>query len=242
MPGTWLQSFVARRSFLTRLGTGIGILGATSVASAAALAAASPAAAPPAAPKEWKPARHEQDNWLDEVPGVHRFMFDTTTAPGFDAALRFANNYYFTNKMAYDLKDSDLAVLLIARARSTAFGYSDAMWAKYGMVFSQQSGFTDPKTKQPPTVNFYAKADDGSGDPVAGAMQTLIKAGVRIGVCAAATRNIAQRVAMATNGDRDAINKELSTNLICPNARMVPAGIVAVNRAQERGYSLVSPG
>jgi hypothetical protein len=30
--------------------------------------------------------------------------------------------------------------------------------------------------------------------------------------------------------------------LICPNARMVPAGIVAVNRAQERRYSLVSPG
>ena len=236
MPGTWLQSFIARRSFLARLGTGIGILGATTVASSAALAAA------PAGPKEWKPARHEQDNWLDEVPGVHRFVFDTTTPAGFDAALRFARNYYFTNEMSYGLKDSDLAVLLIARARSTAFGYSDAMWAKYGMLLSQQSGFTDPKTKQPPAVNFYAKADDGSGDPVSGAMQALIKSGVRIGVCAAATRNIAMRIATATNGDRETINKELSSNLICPNARMVPAGIVAVNRAQERGYSLVSPG
>ena len=28
-------------------------------------------------------------------------------------------------------------------------------------------------------------------------------------------------------------------NLV-PNARLVPAGIVAVNRAQERGYALVS--
>ena len=238
MPGTWLQSFIARRSFLARLGAGIGVLGATSVASSAAIAAASPAAAP----KEWKPARHEQDNWLDEVPGVHRFVFDTTTPAGFDAALRFARNYYFTNEMSYSLKDSDLAVLLIARARSTAFGYSDAMWAKYGMLLSQQSGFTDPKTKQPPAVNFYAKPDDGSGDPVSGALPALIKSGVRIGVCAAATRNIAMRIAMATNGDREAINKELSSNLICPNARMVPAGIVAVNRAQERGYALVSPG
>jgi intracellular sulfur oxidation DsrE/DsrF family protein len=195
-----------------------------------------------ASPAAWRPARHDQDNWLEEIPGVHRFVFDTTTPSGFDAALRFANNYYATNQTAYGLKDNDLAVLLIARARSTAFGYSDAMWAKYGTHFSEQSGFTDPKTKQPPAVNFFAKPDDGSGDPASGAMQALIKKGVRIGVCAAATRNIALRIATATSGDRDAINKELSSNLICPNARMVPAGIVAVNRAQERGYSLVSPG
>jgi intracellular sulfur oxidation DsrE/DsrF family protein len=32
--------------------------------------------------------------------------------------------------------------------------------------------------------------------------------------------------------------KEMAANLI-PNARLVPAGIVAVNRAQERGYSFV---
>ena len=36
----------------------------------------------------------------------------------------------------------------------------------------------------------------------------------------------------------DAIFKELTENLV-PNGRMVPAGIVAVNRAQERGYSFV---
>ena len=237
MAGTWLEALVARRSFLGRLGAGIGVIGAAAVASSPAVAAALPAASP----KEWKPARHEQDNWLEEVPGLHRFVFDTTTAGGFDAALRYAQNYYFTNEMSYGLKDSDLAVLFIARARSTAFGYSDAMWAKYGMMFSQQSGFTDPKTKQPPAVNFFARAGDAA-DQDAGTMQALIKMGVRIGVCAAATRNIALRIATATNGDREAINKELSSNLICPNARMVPAGIVAVNRAQERGYSLVSPG
>jgi hypothetical protein len=53
--------------------------------------------------------------------------------------------------------------------------------------------------------------------------------------------NIAGRTAKAT-GDTDAIIKELGANLVCPNARLVPAGIVAVNRSQERGYSIVSPG
>ncbi len=236
MTGKWLQSLMARRSFLARLGMGAGVLSVSAVGSSAALAdvAGSDAA--------WHPARHDQDNWLDQIPGVHRFAFDTTTPAGVDAALRFANNYYNVNQNAYGVKDTDLAVLIIVRAKSTSFGYSDAVWAKYGAQLSEQSGFTDPKTKQAPTVNFYAKPADGSGDPISGAMQALIKKGVHFGVCASATRNIAGRIAKATGGEPDAIIKELSANLVCPNARMVPAGIVAVNRAQERGYSLCSPG
>jgi hypothetical protein len=37
----------------------------------------------------------------------------------------------------------------------------------------------------------------------------------------------------------DALYKELTANLV-PNAHIVPAGIVAVNRAQERGYTLAT--
>jgi intracellular sulfur oxidation DsrE/DsrF family protein len=112
------------------------------------------------------------------------------------------------------------------------------MWAKYGKQFSEQSEFTDPKTKQPPTVNVYAKR----GDPVSGAMLALIKKGIHFRVCATAIRGIAGRIAKAAGGDTDAIVEELGANLICANARFVPAGIVAVNRAQEHGFSLVSPG
>ncbi len=42
-----------------------------------------------------------------------------------------------------------------------------------------------------------------------------------------------------TGGNTDTIYDELVVNIV-GNARMVPAGIVAVNRAQERGYTLVS--
>ena len=43
----------------------------------------------------------------------------------------------------------------------------------------------------------------------------------------------------ATNGTTDDIYKELTSNLVA-NAHMVPAGIVAVNRAQEHGYTFVT--
>jgi hypothetical protein len=71
-------------------------------------------------------------------------------------ALRFAGNYFTANQNAYGLKDSDLAVVIVARHKSTSFAYTDAIWAKYGKQLSEQAEFTDPKTKEPPKINVYA--------------------------------------------------------------------------------------
>jgi hypothetical protein len=54
-----------------------------------------------------------------------------------------------------------------------------------------------------------------------------------------ATRQLAKPLAAAAGGDAESVFKELSANLVS-NSHLVPAGIVAVNRAQERGYSFVS--
>ena len=217
---SWWERSVARRWFLTRLGAGAGVLGATAVGSSTALAQA-PAGA------SWKPTRHSQDDWLDKIPGQHRFVFDTTTPDGLALGLLFASNYFTANRDAYGLQDHDLAVVIVARHKSTSFGYNDAMWAKYGKQFSEQSGFADPKTKQAPTANLYADRID-----------PLIKKGVQFAVCQMSSRRISGAIAQATGGDAGNILKELAANLM-PNARIVPAGIVAVNRAQERGYSFV---
>jgi len=44
---------------------------------------------------------------------------------------------------------------------------------------------------------------------------------------------------MATKANGDAVYKELVANLV-PNSHMVAAGVVAVNRAQEYGFTLLS--
>jgi hypothetical protein len=56
-----------------------------------------------------------------------------------------------------------------------------------------------------------------------------------------ATRAIAGTLAKATGGNTDDIFNELAKNLV-PNGHLVPAGILAVNRAQEHGYALASAG
>jgi intracellular sulfur oxidation DsrE/DsrF family protein len=223
------QSSMARRLFLARLGAGAGVVGAAVAGSPAAMAQA-------AADAPWRPARHSQDDWYDKIPGVHRFVFDTSTAEGMGWALQFASNYYAANQDGYGLKDSDLAVVIVARHKATEFAYTDTIWAKYGKQLSEHSEYTDPKTKLPPTINIYTAEGDGSAQ--AGKMNALIKKGVHFAVCGMSTRGIAGRIAKANGVETDSVVKEITANLI-GNSHMVGAGILAVNRAQERGYSFI---
>jgi intracellular sulfur oxidation DsrE/DsrF family protein len=207
----------ARRVFLERLGTGaVGL----------SVLAEAPAAAQSVATPEWRPRRHAEDDWLDRIPGVHRFVLDTTSPAGFEAALRFVSNYFTANHDGYRLDDQDLAVVIVARHHSTPFAYTDVVWKKYGVPLGQRSAFTDPDTKQAPIRNVYRAQ-----------LQGLLDRGVHLAVCQMATRNTADVIVRAIGtGDVDSVYKELVGNLVS-NAHMVPAGIVAVNRAQERGYA-----
>lgn len=222
-----------RRSFLTGLNAGVASLAAMAVGRVAM------AQEKPAVTAHWEPARHAKDDWLDK-PSKHRLVFDTTTPDGLGEALAFAANYIRVNRAEYGVEDSDLAVVIVVRHRSTPFGYNDAMWAKYGAPMAAQSKFEDPKSKLAPKANVYKSADYGDLLPNRNVtLDALMKQGVQLAVCSVATRGYAGVVAQAVGGNADAINSELIANLALSNARMVPAGIVAVNRAQERGYSLV---
>lgn len=218
---------LARRKFVTRIGAAFGL-----VTAAGSVAQATPAQTNSSA--RWQATVHPADAWYDNIPGGHRFVFDTISPDGLSRAMGFASTFLEASKSGYGLKDSDSAIILIVRNRSTRFGYNDAMWAKYGKQFSEQlDNFVDPKTKQVPTVNIHATSG--------GTLDKLIQRGAQIAVCEVATHGVAGSLARTIDGDADAIFKELSANLV-PNARLVPAGIVAVNRAQEHGYALYAGG
>ena len=104
---SWLP--LARRSFLSQLGTGASaaIGAATLVAGGATLRAQSSGSA------RRQPRRYAQDNWLDELPGQHRLLLDTTTATGLGNALLYANNFLNSSQTDYGLKDADSAVVIV---------------------------------------------------------------------------------------------------------------------------------
>ena len=211
-----------RRSFLTRFNAGAAAIAALAAGGVARAQVKSAPAVP------FAPARHAQDDWMDQIPGKHRLVFDTTSVEGFRNAVLYASNFMLANRNDYGLENHDLAIIVVARHISTAYGYNNEMWAKYGASLAGRAPSADAQAKEPPKAN-----------PSSAALVELANQGVQFAVCSMATRRLAGMIARAAGGNADTAFAELSANLVS-NARLVSAGIVAVNRAQERGYSLVS--
>jgi intracellular sulfur oxidation DsrE/DsrF family protein len=206
-----------RRAFLTRF-------------PAAAALFAAPQATPAAPRPSPGPAQHTQDDWLDRAPEKHRVIFDVWMADRFSLALGYAGNWVKVNKEQYGLTDADLAVVLVARHGTTPFAFNEAMWAKYGKIFAANMSANDKVAHPNPATNVYATR-----------LGNLAKQGMRLAVCNLTLNAYTQIIAKETGSTEDAIRKELTANAI-GNAEFVPAGIVVVTRAQERGYAVVSIG
>ena len=217
-----------RRSMISGMGT-----------AAAVVALGSNAAGAQTATGRFQAARHPQDGWLDAVAGRHRTFIDASTPAGAGEAMLYANNLYVANKSGYALPESDIVVVVCLRHFATPFAFNDAMWTKYGKPMSAPLQFTDPRTKQAPSKNVFNSDYGMELTNLGNTIDSVVKRGTRFAVCDMATHFFAGMIAMASGGNPDAVYKELVANLI-PNSHMVPAGVVAVNRAQEYGYTLLT--
>lgn len=228
------NSRTERRSFLTQLGAGMTVAGA-------AFAAGDAPAAAQAAGKPFHPARHQEDAWMNALPGSHRVVIDTTTPHGFGEALAFAGNFLTASASGYKLTDHDSAVIIVARHFSTPFAYKDPIWAKYGKGMPPVATMKDPKTSQVPAFNLFNAAGYGLDLPNFGTtIDAAVGRGVHFAVCQMATQFFAGMIAGET-GNKQAVYDELAGSLI-GNAHLVAAGVVGVNRAQEYGYTLITAG
>ncbi len=198
-------------------------LGAVAAASAAG---ARPAGAQERQPDTFSPRMHAEDGWMSAMRGVHRVVLDVTTPEGVPDAIRFVSNLYTGHRSGYDVRESDLAIVVCFRHSATPYGYADAIWSKYGRTL-------DAKATTPPVANPF---NSGSRLQLA----EMAKQGVQFMVCGTASRGIAGRIA-GQGGDADGVLKEMASNLV-PSARIVPAGVIGVTHAQERGFALLYVG
>ena len=223
-----------RRSLLSRLGV-----------AAAALtvgARAARAQAPATAATAFQPARHPQDEWMNALPGKHRTVIDCAAALAAGTGVFYANNIFTANRNGYQLADSDVAVIVVLRHEATVFAYNDTIWGKYSAPLAKLARVTHPKTNQAPTVNPLGSPEFGSVMNNLGVTAPAIaKRGAHFAVCDMATNRIAGVIASAVGSTPPVIYKELAANLL-PNGHLVAAGVVAINRAQEFGYSMLTAG
>jgi hypothetical protein len=219
-----------RRSFVTHLAAGLAAAGTAIVAGAA------PAFAAPS-PKEFKAARHPQDDWMDGLPGKHRLFLDAVSPRGAAEAISFATNYAMANKSGYGLEAAELAIMICYRHFATPFAFNDSVWAKYGALWSGVINFKDPATGAAPQRNAWNTKGLPGMQPNRGVtVEDAAARGYHFAVCDMATHVFADMTAKSAGGKADDIYAELRASAL-PNTHFVPAGIVAVGRAQERGYS-----
>jgi len=220
-----------RRSFLARLAAAVAAFAAGQSAASAQEAASKPSSPPSPSASRWQPTREAKDDWYDQMPGKHRLVFDSVSPEGVASAAQFTGNFFTGNKNGYGLESNDVAVIIVMRHRATQFAFTDAIWSKYGAHLSESEKFVDPKTNQAPAANVYRTN-----------LENQVKRGVQLAVCDLSTHRLANYIARKLeNGNADAVYKELTTNALA-NVHFVPAGIVAVNRAQEHGYALSHAG
>jgi len=219
-----------RRSFLGRLGL---------VAALASAAAATKAAAQTAR-QRFEPALHEEDAWM-ELPGTHRALVDAYTGLGGVNAMNYASNLMVTQKDVYMGAEADFAIIVCFRSQAAPLAYSDAIWEKYGKPLADYVNYHDPRTQENfprSPLNMSDRVDLPSRGHT---LQSNAARGVQFAVCSRATRHLSTILAAATGGTVDAIFQELAGS-IGVNARMVPAGVIATTRAQERGYTMLVAG
>ena len=213
------------------------ILGAGALVAGAGVLATAACAPKDTSAKGWTPAMEELDAWLDMPDTSHRMVFDTTSYDAASAALNYVTNFYLANDSGYGLKPEAIGTVLILRARSTPFGYADSIWAKYGSKFADFMKLDGDIAQRAKTANpLYTGGEpsEAGGDPVT--LASLHEKGTRFAICGMATRGISEMLAEDADASADDIEAEFKANLI-PGGLIVPAGIVAVNRAQEHGFA-----
>jgi intracellular sulfur oxidation DsrE/DsrF family protein len=222
------ESTVPRRSFFGRLAGGIAGLAVVPVLPVVACASSSP---PPPASLD------EVDTWLATMKGSQKVVYDCVQAAGGPDGILYGRNFMTLSQEKLGTQDADMSVIVSFRHFATPYGYNDAIWAKYPQ-FASMLKAEDPTTKKPAARNVPLH-DEVLGFKGA-SLPALQARGVQFAVCGAATSFLAGVLAGAS-GDAKAIEEELKANLI-PGARIVPAGVVAVQRAQKAGFAYTFAG
>ncbi len=214
-----------RRAFLGRVGAGAAILGLGG-ATPTALAAAMPALGAGVDP--------QLEAWFDKIQGKHRVVFDAPAVNGGLPAI-WPKVYMMTMNGTYGTKDADNTAVLILRHEAIAMGMQDAMWAKY--PFGEELNVKDGE--MPAKRNVFTSI---KGLPLDGiGVADLLSAGYLVGLCNMAITVNSANVAKKMNMDPAVVKQDWIDHLL-PGVQLVPSGVMAVSRAQEKGCAYVFAG
>ncbi len=209
------ESVAPRREFMRTVGIGAAAIAASAVGVRAA--GALPVDSPP------------DEAWLTRITGKHRQYFDAVSAnDGWPIA--FATTFIRKNMEAYGLKQSEITSIVGFRHMAVPLALNDAMWSKYHI--GKFLNITDKSTGAPALRNTFYNVKPGDLPMPGLSIDQFAALGGFFTVCDAALTALSGMAAGAAGLPASGAKAEWESNLL-PHFYIVPAGVLAVNRAQE---------
>jgi len=176
------------------------------------------------------------DKWLAGLNGKHRCLFDMPTADD-GIGLLHIRNWMNCWRDTYQMKDSELSAVGTLYAKTVPLGFTDDMWVKY--PFGAALEINDPATKAPLKRNMFAHPK--TGDTIAfgmldSAIEPLQARGVTFILCNNALNFWVGKLSAGGAGKPEVIRADLLAHML-PKVVVVPAMVVAIDKAQEKGLS-----
>lgn len=221
---------VLRRDFLGMLATGAAAAGIATLAVPGLSQAA-------ASPRLQSTPASGFDAWLGKIKGVHKQVYDATEVNQ-AMALAWARVFLMTN-VSVGVPASDCLSVVVLRHSAIPMALNTSLWGKYG--FGEMFEVENAQTKKPQGENIYYSSPVGTFLLPDMTIETLLKDGTLFGVCDMALTVYSSMAAKKMNMDAAEVKQEWVAGVL-PGIQIVPSGVLAVNRAQERGCTYVFAG
>ena len=180
----------------------------------------------------------EAESWFKNIKGNHRVVFDAAEPNGAFPII-WTWGFYATNNQTGS-PDNDITAMCVFRHNAIPFALEDSVWSKYklGEVFN----ITDNRTQKPATRNPYYNATDGDF-PLNGVdgIKKMQERGAMFCACNLALAVYSGIVAKKMGLDPAAVQKEWVSGVL-PGIQIVPAGIWALERAQQHNCAYIFAG
>ena len=218
------MSRTPRRGFLGRLFAG---------AAALAVAGVTPARLGAEAPGSPVGAAHPGDDWMHELKGKHRTVFDMSAHRN-GKPLNQAGNYLNAWRDAFGVKERDVNLVFGIHGEAIPIVLNDALWSRFKL--GEQYEVMDAGTKTPSARNPFSAANAAASKLVSAetSVETLQQRGVRFIVCMNTIAGATMKLTSAGFGTADEVRSAIMGGLL-PGVITVPAMVVALTQLQEHG-------
>lgn len=226
-----LSGTTDRRGFLGSIATGAATFGLAGLAAPLDLHAEEPGT-----------GADDPEEMFKKIKGKRRIVFDSPQ-PHEIFPFAWPRVFLLTNE-ATGSPEKDCGVVVVLRHDSIPYAFEDRLWEKY--KFGEMFKANDPETKAPATRNPFWKPKPGAfkvpgiGEVAIGINQ-LQDSGVLFCVCGAAITVYSAVAASKMEKDAAEIKKDWESGLL-PGITVVPSGVWALGRAQEKGCGYVFAG